>query len=87
MKLEKSHLCICNHKIKNITYFYSKETKLTVGVGSSCLLKFASERKNIKTSKNEIIKSFLFERFKNDYGNIFDMYKYCNVIKKNYLNI
>jgi hypothetical protein len=47
---ERTGLCICQHKIKNIIYMYNIFTKYTISVGSTCYKKINCEIINFNNS-------------------------------------
>ena len=91
---EKSGLCICQHKIKNIYFMYNKLTKNTITVGTDCYKKFGFK-------KNGVIKNPIFYNViknilqKGEYEIIEDIVSYVNkiedllikYIKNEYVNI
>ena len=84
---EVTGLCICQHRLKNVSYMYNRITKLTIIVGSTCLKKFDMASAPIT---NKYISS-LFEksihqkkelRKKGEYNTIDDIVKYSKEIEE-----
>ena len=80
-KVQNRVLCICNHKISNVTYFLNTKTKNIINIGSTCKNKFGMD--NIPKIKNKLILKFLSKNLKNnEYGCITDIKKYCEDVQK-----
>ena len=84
---ELTGLCICQHRLKNVSYMYNRITKLTIIVGSTCLKKF--DMASAPITNNYI--SSLFEksiplkkelRKKGEYNTIDDIIKYSKEIEE-----
>jgi len=78
-------LCICNHKVKNINYFYNIITLHTIICGVICCKKFNFQGKKIN---NKILLDILKNNLKvfeaDNYYEINDLFEYSKTIK-NYL--
>lgn len=78
-RTDKSGLCICQHKIKNIIFMYNIFTKFTICVGTNCCKKF-----NFKINKlnNNIFKNIMVKMIKNsDYKIINNIIEYTQDIE------
>ena len=76
---DNNNLCICQHKIKHITYFYNIKNKNTIICGSKCCEKFKFSGREMK---NKILSNILFDSLtKGDYKQINNLLKYSNDIK------
>jgi hypothetical protein len=74
-------LCICQHKVKNITYMYNPITKLTIIVGDICAKKF--ELNNNSVIPNNILKELLKNSLeKGEYEVIDNIITYSNNIEE-----
>jgi len=88
---EKDGLCICQHKLKNVTYLYNVKNSNMIIVGTICLKKFNMD-KNEKMNNNlytEFLKYKCRNLLNNDYEKIEDINEYLKKIKeefKEYLN-
>lgn len=80
---EQNGLCLCQRKVKHITYMYNPKTKLTIIVGSKCAKKF--ELNNFSLPNNilrDILKSNLL---KGDYEIIDNIIRYSNNIEEQFI--
>jgi hypothetical protein len=87
LKVKKNNheLCICQHKIKNITYLYNIYTRHTIIVGSKCLMKF--NMNNISFLSNNIIQQIFCDNLiKGEYEYIDNIVNYSNNIEKQIIN-
>ena len=82
-KLQREVLCICNHKIKNVAYFFNSKTKNVINIGTTCKNKFGMG--SIPKIKNKLILKFISEKIKNtEYGCITDIKIYCEEVQKEF---
>ena len=80
---EKTGLCICQNKIKNIVFIYNIHTKYVIMVGSTCKQKFMKDNNKLtKSIFKKILKKFLRN---GDYVCINDIIKYAKYVKKELL--
>lgn len=80
---EQDGLCICQHKVKHITYMYNPKTKLTIIVGSKCAKKF--ELNNFLLP-NEVLRKILNKNLiKGDYEKIKNIITYSNNIEDQFI--
>lgn len=80
-RTEKTGLCICQHRLKNIIYMYNIYTKYTITVGSDCCKKF-----NLQLVKldNTILKNVIGQmlvRGEYEYNIIDNILEYTNDIQ------
>jgi hypothetical protein len=80
IRTEKSGVCICQHKIKNIYFLYNKHTKNIITVGSDCYKKFGLKL------NGEIKNPILYKIFNKilssgEYQLINDLVQYVNQIE------
>jgi len=78
---EKSGLCICQHKIKNIYFMYNKLTNNMINVGSNCYKKFGFKKN--KKINNPIFYNVIKNIFqKGEYEIINDLNNYVNKVEE-----
>lgn len=78
-RTEKTGLCICQHRLKNIIYMYNIYTKYTITVGSDCCKKF-----NLQLVKldNTILKNVIGQMLvRGEYEIINNILEYTNDIQ------
>jgi len=78
--IEHPCLCICQHKVKNITYMYNPVTKLSIIVGNKCIKKF--EMNNNLLSNNSLKQILSVNLIKGKYEIINNIVKYSNNIEE-----
>lgn len=84
IKDDKSGLCLCQHKVKHITYMYNELTKHTIIVGSTCSKKFEM---NNMLLPNRIFRDILLKNLeKGDYEVIDNIIRYSNSIEEQFIN-
>lgn len=72
----KDRICICNHKIQNVTYIYNRFNENTIIVGSHCCKKFKLNIKQCQFPElNCILKKLLIN---NEYKIINNLVKYSS---------
>ena len=75
---EKTGLCICQHKLKNIIYMYNIVTKHTISVGTKCFKKFELKIIKINNILEKVISKMLIN---GEYKIINNILEYANDIK------
>ena len=76
-------LCICQRKVKYVTYMYNIETQNTIIVGTKCREKFNMGEENIK---NKILTQILRNNLeKGEYVNIDNILEYCKSVEEQLL--
>jgi type I site-specific restriction-modification system R (restriction) subunit len=76
-------VCICQRKVKNVTYMYNTKTKNTIIVGSVCFKKFKFQKNIIK---NKILRKILYKNItQNLYEYINNMKEYCQSVEDSLL--
>ena len=89
-RTELDRVCICQHKLKNVTYLLNIKKGSIIIVGSTCLEKF--EQLNLKKSEknnnilNNILKNVMksIEQIKGEYSKI-DVLKQLEIYINNYI--
>lgn len=70
-KLDDNYICICNHKIQHINYFYNILNKNEIKCGTTCCKKFDFDNKEVNNKYlKPILKKFFEKRHKGEYKEI-----------------
>jgi hypothetical protein len=77
---EMDRLCICQHKIKKVTYMYNQNTCHVITVGSTCVDHFPLMEDKMKPDIfQQFMKEFLL---KGEYGTIENIFDYSQIVQQ-----